>query len=249
MPSLRPLVHSKWGSPVLIWAWVPLALGLDALVPLGGQHLLGLATWILLLGLLKREDGGVRIQVAIVVVFASIVEYTFAGYFGVYVYRLENIPLFVSPGHGLIYLGALQFGRLPFVQARLRQFMVLVIIALGIWAIAGVTILERKDALGFFWYCWLVIFLLVGPSRGTYIGAAFFVTWLEIIGTSFGTWSWQEYDTIKGWVSQGNPPSGAAGGYGWFDLAALMLGHRIHGWWLRRRQTWVRADHGLVEKE
>ena len=32
-----------------------------------------------------------------------------------------------------------------------------------------------------------------------------------------------EYDTIKEWVAQGNPPSGAAGGYGWFDLFALLL--------------------------
>lgn len=224
----------SWVSPAVIWGWVPLALWADSTVGLSGQNLIGLLTWVLLVTLLRREETSVRIQVAVVVVFASVVEYTFAGHFGVYVYRLENVPLFVSPGHGLIYLGALQLGRTAWVQRRLRSLMWLVILAIGIWAVAGVTVLERKDALGFFWYCWLVIFLLVGPSRGTYIGAAFFVTWLEVIGTSLGTWQWQEFDTIKGWVSQGNPPSGAPGGYGWFDLAGLVLGHRIHAWWLRR---------------
>lgn len=231
-----------WAGPVLIWTWVPVALWADSLVPLVGQNIIGALTWAMLIVLLRREDVIVRIQVGVVVVFASLVEYTFAGHFGVYVYRLENVPLFVSPGHGLIYLGALQMGRTAWVQRHLRRLMVLVIGSIGIWAIAGVTILERKDVLGLFWYCWLVIFLFFGPSRGTYIGAAFFVTWLEVIGTSLGTWEWQEYDTIKGWVSQGNPPSGAPGGYGWFDLAGLLLGHRIHAWWLARRSV---ANDGL----
>jgi hypothetical protein len=28
-------------------------------------------------------------------------------------------------------------------------------------------------------------------------------------------------------VSSGNPPSGAAGGYGWFDLAAVLAGPAV----------------------
>ena len=47
------------------------------------------------------------------------------------------------------------------------------------------------------------------------------VSWLEIAGTHLGTWAWGTHDPT-GWVSIGNPPSGAAGGYGWFDLAALL---------------------------
>jgi hypothetical protein len=234
----------RW-SPLAIWCWVPAALWLDSQVGIVGQNLIGAATWLLLFALLRPEDAVVRIQVAIVVVFASIIEYTFAGHFGVYVYRLENVPLFVSPGHGLIYLGALQMGRSAWVQQRMRTLMTLVIVGIGVWAIAGVTVLDRKDLLGFFWYCWLVIFLVFGPSRGTYIGAAFFVTWLEIVGTSLGTWAWQEFDTIKGWVSQGNPPSGAPGGYGWFDLAALTLGHRIHAWLAAR--GWISRERPAVE--
>lgn len=248
MPTLSIAVRSgrsPWASPLLIWWWVPAALWLDSQVSLVGQNLIGAATWVLLLALLRSEGTVVRIQVAIVVVFASIIEYTFAGHFGVYVYRLENVPLFVSPGHGLIYLGALQLGRSAWVQHRLRRLMALVVVGIGAWAIAGVTILERKDLLGFFWYGWLVVFLIFGPSRGTYIGAALFVTWLEVVGTSLGTWAWQEYDTIKGWVSQGNPPSGAPGGYGWFDLAALVLGHRIHAFLLAR--GWINRERLVAE--
>ncbi|HEU4676318.1 MAG TPA: hypothetical protein VFS29_10040, partial [Motilibacteraceae bacterium] len=48
------------------------------------------------------------------------------------------------------------------------------------------------------------------------------VGYLELLGTHVGTWVWATHDPT-GIVSIGNPPSGAAGGYGWFDLAALLL--------------------------
>ena len=41
------------------------------------------------------------------------------------------------------------------------------------------------------------------------------------MGTSLGTWAWSTHDPT-GLVTIGNPPSGAAGGYGWFDLAAVL---------------------------
>jgi hypothetical protein len=45
---------------------------------------------------------------------------------------------------------------------------------------------------------------------------------LEIYGTAIGTWRWA--GTIPGLgVMQGNPPSGAASGYVFFDLVALAL--------------------------
>jgi hypothetical protein len=53
------------------------------------------------------------------------------------------------------------------------------------------------------------------------VGAFVVVTYLEILGTWLGTWEWQRTDPT-GIVSIGNPPSGAAGGYGWFDLAAVL---------------------------
>jgi hypothetical protein len=56
-----------------------------------------------------------------------------------------------------------------------------------------------------------------------YAAAFVVVSYLEIMGTSLGIWTWQSADTVTGWVAIGNPPSGAAGGYGFFDAAALTL--------------------------
>jgi len=90
----------------------------------------------------------------------------------------------------------------------------------------------RADLLGLFWYGCLLGFLAWGRSRLLYVGAFVVVTYLELIGTRVGTWEWQPYDPT-GLVTMGNPPSGAAGGYGWFDLAAITLAPLLLGWWQR----------------
>ena len=60
------------------------------------------------------------------------------------------------------------------------------------------------------------------------------VTYLELIGTSLGTWTWQPADPT-GLISIGNPPSGIAGGYAFFDAAALFVAPRLLLLWERRR--------------
>ena len=206
---------------IAVVTWVPLALLADRGATLATQRLIGLATWVLLLLALLKSSPLLRTQILLVVAFATVVEYLFAGHFGVYVYRLENVPWFVPPGHGLIYFGAYSLGLL--LKSRQRLWTYLLVSVLALWVLWGLLLSPQFDVLGAFWFINLLIFLKWGPSRPTYLGAIVVVSWLEIVGTSIGTWKWMEYDTIKEWVAQGNPPSGAAGGYGWFDLFALLL--------------------------
>jgi hypothetical protein len=107
------------------------------------------------------------------------------------------------------------------VRNHLRGCTATVLVVGGIWAGYGVFLAERPDVLGAFWYACLVGFLLWGPSKAVYVGAFVVVSYLELLGTELGNWVWQSTDPT-GWVSIGNPPSGAAGGYGWFDLAGLL---------------------------
>lgn len=211
---------------VVTMTWVPLVLALDRGAGIWWQRLLGLGTWVLLLALLRRESPLVRAQVAVVVVFATAVEYTFSPFLEVYVYRLDNVPAFVPPGHGLVYLCALAMGRSLWVRSRLPACVALTLVAGGAYAAWGLVLSSRPDALGAFWYACLVGFLLWGRSRGLYVGAFVVVTYLEVLGTWLGTWEWAPRDPT-GIVSIGNPPSGAAGGYGWFDLAAVLAGPAV----------------------
>jgi hypothetical protein len=209
---------------------VLVVLGLDTGASLTQQRLLGLGTWACLLVALHGEDRATRVQVGVVVAYATVIEYVFAGWLGVYVYRLENVPAFVPPGHGLIYLAAFAIGRSAWAHRNARPFVGATLLAGGIWAVWGVTVADRPDALGAFWFGCLLLFTWKGRSPLLYAGAFLVVSYLEIVGTSLGTWAWQPYD-ITGLISIGNPPSGIAGGYAFFDAAALYLTPRLLRRW------------------
>jgi len=211
------------GPALVVFAWIVLGLTGESLVGITGQRILGAVTWLVLLALLWRESPRTRAQVAVVVVFATLVEYCFAGWLGVYVYRLHNVPSFVPPGHGLVYLGALCIGRSALARSFRRPLIGFTVLAGGLWALWGVTLSARPDVLGAFWFVCLLGFLAWGRQPLTYVGAFLIVSSLEILGTALGTWAWSVVDPIMGWVSMGNPPSGAAGGYGWFDAAGIAL--------------------------
>jgi len=53
-----------------------------------------------------------------------------------------------------------------------------------------------------------------------YLAAFFITTWLELIGTTVGTWKWVTIEPIFG-LSQGNPPSGVAAWYCLVDAVAI----------------------------
>jgi hypothetical protein len=212
--------------------WITLVLILDSSGSPALQRLLGIVTWAVLAAALTVESPLVRAQTAVVVVFATCVEYTFSPLLEVYVYRFDNVPAYVPPGHGLVYLAALWIGRTALVRAHTRTCALLALVGVGGYAAYGVVVADRLDVLGAFWFLCLAGFMRWGPSRGLYVGAAVVVTYLEIAGTALGTWEWQAHDPT-GLVPIGNPPSGAAGGYGWFDLAALLLAPSIVTGWQR----------------
>jgi hypothetical protein len=221
----------------LILAWIGLVL-LAASVPVpdGGelarQLVLGMATWGVLVVLLRRQTPLVRVQTLVVIALATCVEYTFSPLLQAYTYAIGTVPLFVPPGHGLVYLAALTLGRNPLVGRHRRPLVVLTVFAGGAWAAAGVLGLGgRHDVLGAFWFACLLGFLAWGPNRSLYVGAFVVVSYLELAGTALGVWAWAPVDPVLHVIGQGSPPSGAAGGYGWFDLWALLLAPRLLAGW------------------
>ena len=215
--------------------WILAVLVLDTAATVGQQRLLGAGTWLLLLLVLRGEDRATRVQVGVVVVFATVVELVFAGWLGVYVYREagDEVPAFVPPGHGLVYLAALAIGRGAWAHAHARALLGATLVVAGAWAVWGLTLSPRPDVLGAFWFGCLLLFAWRGRSPLLYAGAFLVVSALELVGTSLGTWTWQPVDPT-GLISIGNPPSGIAGGYAWFDAAALWATPRVLRRWHRR---------------
>lgn len=216
---------------LVVLAWISALLGIDTVSSRAGEWALGAATWVILVLLARREAPLVRVQIAVVVAFATLVEYTFSAGLGVYTYRQHGVPAFVPPGHGLVYLGALDLGRSVWLRGHATRARIVTAVAVGLWALWGLTLSPSLDVLGAFWALCLIVFLRWGRSPMTYVGAFVIVSWLEILGTATGAWHWAPWSPT-GLVAQGNPPSGASGGYCWFDAAALWLGPLI----LARRQ-------------
>jgi hypothetical protein len=206
--------------------WVLVVLGLDTVATLPEQRLLGAGTWVLLLLALRGESRATRVQVGIVVLYATTVEYVFAGWLGVYVYRLSNVPAFVPPGHGLVYLAALALGRSAFAHRHGRLIVQATVVVCGGWVAWGLALSPRHDVLGALWFGCLLVFMRRGRTPLVYCGAFVVTSYLELIGTGLGTWAWQPHDPT-GVLSIGNPPSGIAGGYCFFDAAALWLTPRL----------------------
>src|SRR5690349_11051522 len=117
--------------------WIAAVLGADHVASIWQQRGLGLVTWLVLLALLRGESRQVRAQVAVVVVYATCVEYLASPLLGVYTYRLHNVPAFVPPGHGMVYLAALALGRSALFSTFRRPVVYGTLVAGGLWAAWG----------------------------------------------------------------------------------------------------------------
>jgi hypothetical protein len=210
----------------IMMVWVAAALLADYGADIWRQQAIGIGTWLLLLWLLRSEHRGVRAQVALVVMAATCVEYTFAPLLGFYTYRLGNVPAFVPPGHGIIYLAALAIGRSALADGLGPRLLAVPVIGGGAWALCGATLASRRDLVGAVLFFLLLQFLLVGRAPLVYAGAFLVTTYLELMGTVLGTWSWSTHDPT-GLLPAGNPPSGISGAYCILDATALALGPRL----------------------
>ena len=200
---------------------VGISLVIDGSASLETQNQLGVIAWIFLIGLLVGENKEVRMQVVIAVAFASAGEYFASIYMEGYTYRFENVPLYVPPGHGMVYLTAVALARSRFFLMNAKILAMFVIVTGSLWSLWGISgIPEQGDQVGAFLFVIFVICLYKGRSPMVYLGAFFICTWLEIVGTAAGTWKWASIEPVFNW-SQGNPPSGVAAWYCLVDAVAI----------------------------
>ena len=204
----------------LVPVYVALLLWVDRGVTLHGQYALGALTWLVLIAAAWTLSPQRRVQVAVVVVAATLGEVTGSLIWGVYHYRLNNLPLFVPPAHGLVYLTGIALA--TSLRRHTRWLVVAAAVAAVGWGIAGLTVLPRLDVAGALGVLLLCLFLWRSRYRATYAGVFFAVAALELYGTAIGTWQWARAVPGLG-IADGNPPSGVASGYVWFDVTALLL--------------------------
>jgi hypothetical protein len=214
----RPL-----GYALALVAALGCILTLDHFASPGQQLLIGVAAVALLVAVWLRVPHELKAQVGVVVAMATLFEVIGSVLWGVYRYRLGNLPVFVPPGHGFVYLAGLSLSRVQAIRARPRLLPALAIAGAVTWGALGLSgVLGRVDAIGAFGVLVFAVFLFRSPTPSVLGGVFLVVAALEIYGTAIGTWHWAA--TVPGLgLPDGNPPAGAASGYVMFDLAAIAL--------------------------
>ncbi len=199
-------------------AYLAALLAADTQVDYHGQLALGALTWIALAAALRPLAPLARAQALGVIAFATVGEVTGSLVWGVYHYRLHNLPLFIPPAHGLVYLSGLALTRV----ASVRKLVAAAAAGSIGWGLAGLTVLPRLDVAGAIGVPLLCVFLWRSRARATYAAVFLVVAALELYGTSIGTWHWaRTLPSLS--IPDGNPPSGVASGYVWFDVMALLV--------------------------
>jgi hypothetical protein len=213
-------------------------LALDHFANADEQLLLGAATWLILIASCASLDRQDRARALLVVGVATCAEVLGSIVLGAYTYRLENLPAFVPPGHGLVFLAGLGISRSAPVRNHPRVFIWAVVALVAAWGTAGLVLLDRTDALGAITGALLIYVLLRSRTATLYASVFLMVGFLEIYGTSIGAWHWAATAPDMP-LPTGNPPSGIAGVYVLFDIAAIALAPRalalMDG---LRRRTW-----------
>ena len=207
------------GSASLLAAIALLALGLwaDIHTDLPGQLAIGAAVWGVFLMMIARRPAPERHLYLACIAIATAGELFLSLVWGLYTYRLGNVPLFVPPGHALmLMLGVALAQRMPEVAAR------------TILGVAGAyTLLAAAtglDTLAVPLYLMLAVSVLSLPSHARLFASSFVLTLaLELYGTALGNWFWDREVPWVGLVTT-NPPAIAGAFY--CTLHALAIAAR-----------------------
>jgi hypothetical protein len=134
---------------------------------------------------------------------------------GLYNYQFGNVPLFVPPGHALLYLGGLIIAeRLPRPLARRGPYLLAIAAApLFLWlAWTG------ADRFSLPLFALFAAFIVFGPEKRLYATMFLLALAMELYGTAVGNWAWRAHVPGTG-LSTLNPPLAAGAFYCLLDWA------------------------------
>ena len=212
-------VPRRWFIAVAVA--IPLGCLIDTQLALteGEQWALSAVVWFVVLSVLPELPRRRQLMLLCFLPMITFAEYVLSHRLGWYVYRLDNIPPWIIPAHGIIFLTALRVvdttssrrarwrGAPP---ARRRST-------------ACVNLVLAGDQVGALLSVLYVIGMIVLPDEGKrfYAGLGLLVAYLEIVGSALGVWAWTP--ELLGSLTETNPPSGAVGGYALVDGGAVLL--------------------------
>ena len=195
---------------ILIALTIPLGLALDRFGGQLGQPFVDLWVALLFGWMLWKQAGMQRGAMLACLAIATLGECVLALAWGLYDYRLGNLPLFVPPGHVLLFwLGMYLADRLP--EALLARVPVVAGLAVG------ASVAFRHDMLSAPLFAIYLVCWRFGPAPRLYSTMFVLALAMEFWGTGLGNWAWRGTVPLLGWPST-NPPLAAGAFYCVLDL-------------------------------
>lgn len=220
---------------VLLVATFMGGLAADMWTDIVGQVVVSAGVWAVLFFLLGRVERELRCALMACLVIATAGELFLSLVWGLYTYRLGNIPLFVPPGHVMLLLLGFSLARqLPDAAARA------IIVCVGAYSLAAAA--AGVDTLGFALFVLLAATSFAMPAqRRLYASTLVLSLALELYGTWLGNWTWAREvpGTPLGLVTT-NPPVAAGAFY--CALDALVAAASLS--WVPRLSAWAARWYG-----
>jgi hypothetical protein len=208
---------------LLITAALAASLVADSQAGFAAQAAIGVGLWALLSWFLGRVGAEERRALMACVVIATAGEMLLSLGWGLYTYRLGNIPLYVPPGHALILLLGIALAR------RMPESVACAIIGVAaIYALAAaVTGLDTFGVLLCFVFAGAA--LAMPAQRRLYATTFVLSLALELAGTALGNWIWASEVPVLGLVTT-NPPGASGAFYCALDALVAVASRTLAGW-------------------
>jgi hypothetical protein len=201
---------------------VIVGLPVDKLGGLPGQLVVSLWTWCVFFVLLARINQQLRLPLMACLVIATAGECILSLAWSLYVYRLHNIPLFVPPGHVLLFALGLTFApRMP--------AWALPLIASAAAGYGVTTLVIDLDTISAPLAALFVICMIFGSNRRLYATMFLVSLMMELYGTWIGNWAWTLWVPGTPFISA-NPPLCVGALYCLLDLSVVNTDRWLRKW-------------------
>jgi hypothetical protein len=222
--AARPASGVPAADAAIIVATLMIGLLVDVHTDIAGQTALSAAVWMVLFYVLRDVSGEERRGLLACLVIATSGEIALSLGWGLYTYRLSNIPMFVPPGHVLMLLLGLSLARVMPQSVAYAIFGCAALYSLAA-ALAGI------DTLGVALFLVLAVSALAMPSQRRLYASTFVLSLaLELYGTWLGNWYWASEVPATALVTT-NPPGVVGAFYCALDASVAAVSMLLARYW------------------
>ena len=196
-------------------------IALDAQGPAWGQLAVVCWTWTVLAWIAYRSDATFRRELLACIILATCGELFLMDVWGLYEYRLGNLPLFIPAGHAIVFAASV---RLSAMSPRWLPGVVVVTVGTYL-AVAG---WRGTDTQGAVWFAAFLAYLVWSADRQLCATLFVFALLIETYGTSLGGW---RYFMVEPWfgLTTTNPPVWVGAVYCTLETLVRALAPRLPG--------------------